>query len=164
MKTSIIASILGAALLVAAQTEAPSLSDLPSCAMPCAGDAVSGTGTGCQAGDIPCACRNEKFISDVSNCLRAACTDSQDIQKAISVAQGLCGTNLPSGAVSSIQANPTGNTTSSGSGNNSTRTTGGSGPGGSSGSATSTSKTGGAAGLVPGGFAIAAILAGLLAL
>ncbi|KAG0641102.1 hypothetical protein HOY80DRAFT_759914 [Tuber brumale] len=167
MKTSLIVSILGAAVMVAAQS---GLSDLPNCAIPCAGSAMSGTGTDsatgptCSPGDIPCACKDQKFISDISSCIRAACTDSADIQKAASVAQTLCGTNLPSGAISSIQASPTGNTTTSG--GNGTKTSTGGGSGGSSGSTTGSSgaKTGSAAGLVPGGFAVAAIFAGLLVL
>jgi len=94
---------------------------------------------------------------------------TQGKTEAIGVAQTICGSSLPSGAVSSLTSAPTpsGNaTTGSGSYGNSTKT-GGSGST-STGSGSSASSTGAssnsAAGLLPGGFAVAAIFAGLLTL
>ncbi|PUU78040.1 CFEM domain-domain-containing protein [Tuber borchii] len=166
MKTSIIAAIIGAAALVAAQTTTPDLSALPSCALPCATSAMTNV-DGCNAGEFACICKNAKFISTVTTCLQAACTDPKDLQKAIGVAQSICGSDLPSGAVSSLTSYPTGNATAgSGSSGNSTTKTGGSSTstGSDSGASSTGASSNSAAGLVPAGFAVAAIFAGLLTL
>ncbi|PWW76240.1 hypothetical protein C7212DRAFT_364071 [Tuber magnatum] len=169
MKISLIASILGAAVMVAAQSAG--LSDLPACSMSCVSTAM-GNVSGCGQADVPCLCKNAGFIGELTSCLPTACVSPEDVQKAVSVAQTLCGANLPSGAVSSVQGGATGNATSSSGGNatssggNATKTkeptpTEDSGSGSASSSSTA---EGSAAGLVPGGFVAAAIFAGLLAL
>ncbi|RPA90764.1 hypothetical protein L873DRAFT_1820475 [Choiromyces venosus 120613-1] len=169
MKASIIVSVISAAVFVAAQT--PDLSQLPSCALPCAMAGISSTG--CQSSDYSCICKNEKFIGSVQICLPTSCKDRDDIQKTIKFAVALCGSDLPSAVLSSINAGATssgntmsGNATSGSGSGNATSTSGG-----ASGttpkpsySASSTSSPNSAAGLVPGGFAVAAIFAGLLAL
>ncbi|CUS13785.1 unnamed protein product [Tuber aestivum] len=166
MKTSLIASILGAAVMVVAQAD---LTQLPTCAMSCVTTAMAKVND-CSNTDIPCMCKNRDFITELTNCLPTACTNPDDITKSVAVAQTLCGSDLPSGAISSVQAGPTGNATTGTSSGNATKTSG-STSGRGSGSASSTGGSGsGSAGsgagnvLVPGGFAAAAIFACLFAL
>ncbi|KAF4123917.1 CFEM domain [Geosmithia morbida] len=98
--SSLFLSLAAAAGVAVAQLS--SLSDLPSCAKPCASEYTTGGKVpGCSALDLGCICGKDDFVNGIACCLADACSVS-DRDKAISVASDLCssvGTDLPESVV-----------------------------------------------------------------
>ncbi|KAJ9602542.1 hypothetical protein H2200_013085 [Cladophialophora chaetospira] len=85
---------------------AQDLSQLPSCAVTCALNAIGATG--CQATDAKCVCSATSFLSSVQTCISTAC-NATDQAATLAFAQQYCGSagitiTLPSASASAPPA------------------------------------------------------------
>ncbi|KAF8351895.1 hypothetical protein F5887DRAFT_932887 [Amanita rubescens] len=78
--SGLVASGVSAHMLEARQ------SSLPSCAAVCISGASLG---GCAATDTSCLCKNQAFVTSVTDCIYAKCTGS-DLTTAINIAKEMC--------------------------------------------------------------------------
>jgi len=144
-----------------------SLADIPQCAQGCVTTSLSSTG--CNPIDVKCFCSASSFISHISCCIKAACSDS-DQAKTIKFASDICATvkvtvptdinSVCAAASSSSLLSPS----STGPSNYSATATATSNPSGSSTGATAIPTTGAAAQFVASGLGLVGAAAAALAL
>ncbi|KAF8177665.1 hypothetical protein BJ912DRAFT_674045 [Pholiota molesta] len=79
-------TLFGAAASASASSLVARQSPYPDCANPCIASADLGS---CGQTDTHCLCTSPAFVSGTTTCIEGACTGA-DLQKAISVSQGLC--------------------------------------------------------------------------
>jgi len=95
-----------AALAAVASAQTCSISDLPTCAVTPALQAIGSTG--CSATDLACVCKNQAFIASLTPAIKAGCS-AADYQKAVTTAACLCAQagvtlNIPSSSASAAPA------------------------------------------------------------
>lgn len=80
---------IGALLLLAPLIAAQSITDLPSCALSCVADGV--TGVGCELTDFECSCKKSNELTPaVTPCVQKSCDTVADQEKVIDVLAGIC--------------------------------------------------------------------------
>ncbi|UNI21647.1 hypothetical protein JDV02_007620 [Purpureocillium takamizusanense] len=89
------------AVALATLAAAQSLSDIPSCALPCLDDAVKAS-TSCETTDIPCVCKDmEKVQGAAAGCILSKCGQDKALNEVLPAAKKLCsaaGKNTSSGS------------------------------------------------------------------
>lgn len=74
---------------VLAIATAQSVTDIPSCALQCVANGV--TGVGCELTDFKCSCgKADQLTPAVTPCVQQACSDVADQQKVVTTLEGIC--------------------------------------------------------------------------
>ncbi|KAG6026488.1 hypothetical protein E4U19_002577 [Claviceps sp. Clav32 group G5] len=91
-----------ALLATASLALAQSLSDLPSCAIPCLNDAIKQTST-CATTDLACICKKfDKIQGAAAGCILGACGKDVALGKVLPVTQQLCAKQGGTGPINII--------------------------------------------------------------